>query len=153
MQSPIRKTVYTDVQPCLSKTLQTIIQDDDIVVYAKLNHELSLVDKPALPASSQNHTCSNQPDDYQYSFNSGNLLTLNSLSVKLHSISPLWYQFGLAVGISQNILNSYTDLPPDKCLVNVLSYWLTNHHSKPTWQDVVQALNEMKHLNFAESDF
>ena len=126
---------------------QPQIQDDVTVVYAKLSHN---IDKPADSLQmSQHHTPNtdqpNNDDNIAYT-KSENLLTLDSLSIKLHSISPLWYQFGLAVGISQNVLNSYTDLPPKKCLENVLNYWLTNHHSKPTWQDVMQALNEMKHF-------
>ena len=56
----------------------------------------------------------------------------------------MWYQFGLAVGIAQNVLDSYLEFPPDKCLVEVLNYWLTNHDSQLTWQDVTEALNEMQ---------
>ena len=56
----------------------------------------------------------------------------------------MWYQFGLAIGISQNVLDSYLEFSPDKCLVEVLNYWLTNHHSQLTWQDVTEALNEMQ---------
>jgi hypothetical protein len=82
-----------------------------------------------------------------------NLPSLDILLAKLHSITHMWYQFGLTVGISQNVLDSYSELPPDKCLVEVLTCWLINHHSKPTWQDVTKALNEMQifHLHVAES--
>ena len=93
----------------------------------------------------QNHT---QLHDKYHQHDNGDLPNLDSLLIKLRSVTSLWYQFGLAVGIAKHVLDSYSELPPDKCLVKVLNYWLTNHHSKPTWQDVTNALNEMN-LNFS----
>ena len=150
--------IYADIQPCLSE-VQTVTLDDDAVVYAEVNHELSLVDKPVAIGNSQQQTCiSKQSEDghIQDADNmkqqaSTSLPNLGNLLAKLHSITHLWYQFGLAVGISQNVLDSYVELPHDKCLIEVLNYWLTNHHSKPTWQDVTRALNEMQLFHLAES--
>ena len=81
------------------------------------------------------------------------LPNLDHLLAKLRSITHMWYQFGLAVGISQNVLDSYSEFPPDKRLAEVLNYWLTNHDSQLTWQDVTKTLNEMQffHSYAAES--
>ena len=153
--------IYADVQPCLSE-VQTVMLDDDAVVYAEVNHEITPGPVAKTAANSQLQTCvSKQSEDghdqdHQHADNTDpqgntNLLNLDNLLAKLHSITHLWYQFGLAVGISQNILDGYSEMPPDKCLAEVLNYWLTNRHNKPTWQDVTKALNEMQLFHLAES--
>ena len=146
--------IYADVQPRPSE-VQTVTLDDDAVVYAEVNLELTHVDKPA--ASQEQTGISKQPED-GHDQNADNtkrqvddLPNIDNLFPKLHSITHLWHQFGLIVGISQNVLDSYLELPPDKRLVEVLNYWLTNHHSQPTWQDVMQALNEMNLSHLEES--
>ena len=49
-----------------------------------------------------------------------------------------WYEFGLAVGISQEILENCLSYPPEVCVVEILDNWLTT--SKPTWKDVAMGL-------------
>ena len=59
-------------------------------------------------------------------------------------MTPKWYQFGLAVGLDKEILDRYTSYSSEVCIVEVLDYWLRNHHTKPTWRDVAEALNEIE---------
>ena len=51
-----------------------------------------------------------------------------------------WYQFGVAVGITEEVLNKYHGYASEECIVEVLDYWLRNNDSKPTWKDVAEGL-------------
>ena len=52
-------------------------------------------------------------------------------------------EFGLAVGISKEIMDKYSDHPDEECFVEVLDSWLRNHESKPTWKEVAEVLREI----------
>ena len=56
-------------------------------------------------------------------------------------VAVRWYEFGLAVGISTDILDGYSSFPPNKAINEVLSCWLKNY--KPTWKEVSETLNEV----------
>ena len=73
-----------------------------------------------------------------------NQLTLNNLLIKLQGqVASHWYKFGLAIGIPDDIMKQLKDYSDKDALVEILDYWLKNHHSgRPTWQDVATALEE-----------
>ena len=69
-------------------------------------------------------------------------LDLNNLLHQIGSeISPKWYQFGIAVGISEEMLDECSNHTPEEAIVEVLDYWIRNH--KPSWKDVAEVLNEI----------
>lgn len=80
-------------------------------------------------------------------------MDLDSLLIQTRSqVTPKWYQFGLAIGIAEEILEKYSSYPPEECMVEMLDYWLRNHHTgKPTWRDVANALKEIELHQLAES--
>ena len=68
------------------------------------------------------------------------------LLIQLRSeVTPYWYQFGTIIGMTKNTLEHYSKYPPEQCLIEVLDYWVRNHHdSKPTWRDVACVLKQIK---------
>lgn len=71
--------------------------------------------------------------------------SLEGLSKWLHpQVSSKWYELGVAVGMSEEQLNNLVSEDSDENLQTVLEYWLRNHYSKPTWQDVIKILDELK---------
>ena len=78
-------------------------------------------------------------------------LTLDSLLIQLRSqVTPIWYKFGLSLGISKDTLNRYVGYPDEECIVEVLDYWLRNREIKPTWRDVATALKDVEVYQLAE---
>ena len=61
-----------------------------------------------------------------------------------------WYQFGVAVGIAEEVLNKYCGYASEECIVEVLDYWLRNNDSKPTWKDVAEGLRVISLNQLAE---
>ena len=56
-------------------------------------------------------------------------------------MTPKWYEFGRAVGIKKEILDSCASkCAPEKCIIEILDYWLRNHVGEATWREVSQAL-------------
>ena len=78
---------------------------------------------------------------------------LDNLLIQLRSeVTPYWYQFGTIVGIDKDTLKKYSKYSPDECIIEVLDYWLRNHHDgKPTWRDVAVVLKEIKLDKLAEN--
>ena len=77
-------------------------------------------------------------------------LTLDSLLIQLRpQVTSEWYKFGLALGISEEVLK-YLGYPSEECIVEMLDYWLRNHGSKPTWKEVAKALKDIDLLQLAE---
>ena len=73
---------------------------------------------------------------------------LNSLVHTLRgSFSSKWYSFGLAIGLPKDILNHIKHHSDEECLVEVLDYWLRNHPSKPTWEEVTEAKRKVNNSN------
>jgi hypothetical protein len=71
-------------------------------------------------------------------------LTLENLLIKLQEqVSSHWHQFGLSLEIPADIVEQLKDYSDKDALVEILDYWLKNHHSgQPTWQDVATALKK-----------
>ena len=70
------------------------------------------------------------------------LFDLNNLLNQIGSeVASEWYQLGIAVGISEEILNECSNRSPREAVVEVLDYWIRNH--KPSWEDVAEALNKI----------
>ena len=69
-------------------------------------------------------------------------LDLNNL---LHQIGTevacKWYQLGIAVGISEEMLDECSNHSPEEAVVEVLDYWIRNH--KLSWDDVAEVLNQI----------
>ena len=59
----------------------------------------------------------------------------------------LWYQFGLAIGIQEDILEKFIGYPEVECMVELADYWLRNHPTKPTWSDIRDAMRSIKPAN------
>ena len=82
-------------------------------------------------------------------------VNLDSLLIQLRShMTPMWKEFGLVIGIAEEVLDSYSSYPPEECLVEVLDYWLRKYHTaenKLTWKDVAKAVNEIGLHQLAES--
>ena len=57
----------------------------------------------------------------------------------------------MVIGINKEILEKYSSYPSEECIVEVLDYWLRNHHSKPTWRDVAKALKEIELHQLADN--
>ena len=56
----------------------------------------------------------------------------------------------MAVGIDKEVLEKYSRYPSEECIVEMLDYWLKNHHSKPTWKNVAEALKDIGLHRYAE---
>ena len=65
-------------------------------------------------------------------------------------VTPKWYQFGLAVGINREILNEFSNFPPEECIVEVLDIWLRTNETSITWRDVADTLKEIGFHRLAE---
>ena len=79
-------------------------------------------------------------------------LNLDSLLIKIRTqVTPNWYEFGLAVGIAEEVLNSYRGYPPEECIIEMLDYWLRNNSTKPTWNDVADGLRKIGLYQLSES--
>ena len=75
-----------------------------------------------------------------YGFLEETPLNLNSLIHKLQGqVNTQWYQFGLAIGVPQEILEQLNHYSEYDCVVEVLDYWLKHHPGQPTWQEVADA--------------
>ena len=75
-------------------------------------------------------------------------LNLDSLLIQLRiQVTPKWYQFGVAIGVPEDLLQQYS---ADESLIEILDYWLKNHHN-PTWRDVAEVLNDIELHELAES--
>ena len=46
-------------------------------------------------------------------------------------VSKQWYQFGLALGLTMDVLEEFNHYSEDDCLVEVLDYWIKHsQHGK-----------------------
>ena len=83
---------------------------------------------------------------------------MHSISVNLDlllillkdELTPKWYEFGLVVGVLKEVMDGYVGHPSDQCLIEVLDYWLRHHSGQLTWEEVAQALREIKLYKLAE---
>ena len=71
-------------------------------------------------------------------------LNLDNFLIQVRTqLTSKWYQFGLALGVDKDILNKYSEFPPEESIVEVADYWLRNSYTKPTWRDVARALKKI----------
>lgn len=88
-------------------------------------------------------------------FLSDDTLDLDTLLIQLRSeVTLKWREFGLAVGLAEELLDKYSTSPPEECIVEVLDVWLRNYDcssrhdasviKKPTWWDVAKTLREIE---------
>ena len=77
-------------------------------------------------------------------------LDLNNLLNHIGSeIASKWYQLGMAVGISEEILDECSNHTPQEAVVEVLNHWIRTH--KPSWEDVAEPLNDIGLHELAKS--
>ena len=48
---------------------------------------------------------------------------------------------GKAVGISEEMLDGYSNSPPEEAIIEILDYWMKNF--RPSWKDVTEMLDEI----------
>ena len=76
-------------------------------------------------------------------------LNLNTLLIQVRcQVTPLWYEFGVAAGVSMDTLNKCLNCTPEESIVEVLDYWL--RQGKKTWQDVARVLSKIHLQELAE---
>ena len=69
---------------------------------------------------------------------------MESLLVYLRGrVTFQWYKFGVALGTPTKNLEHFADLSEEAALVEVLDFWLKNHPTQPTWQEVANALQDI----------
>ena len=79
------------------------------------------------------------------------MVDLDSLLMLLkEELAPKWYDFGLVVGVPQELMDSYSGYPPDQCLTEVLDYWLRQHPGEMKWTEVADALKAVQLNQLAE---
>ena len=144
-----------------------VLRDDDKVEYAKLNHELrrheSSYPKTTCLVASEAGVFGIIIIAYtaivlyiicysKFPLIADDSLTLDSLLIQLRpQVTPIWYQFGVALGIPEEVLNNCVGYPDEECIVEVLDHWLRNHKGKPTWRDVARALKDVELYQLADS--
>ena len=93
-----------------------------------------------------------QADTAAPTFLSEDSLNLDAVLIQLRSeVTHKWREFGLAVGLAEDLLDKYSKYPPEECIVEVLDVWLRSYDSntdsktrKPTWKDVAKALRDIE---------
>lgn len=53
-------------------------------------------------------------------------------------VTPVWYEFGQAVGVTRDVLDRCLGYPQEECIVEVLDHWVRTR--KLTWRDVADGL-------------
>ena len=78
-------------------------------------------------------------------------MNLDTLLIVLkEELTPKWYEFGLVVGVPQELMDSYSGYPSDQCLTEVLDYWLRHHTGTMKWAEVADALKAVELNQSAE---
>ena len=107
-----------------------MLNDDDKVEYAELNHQHRHPSNPAKTVAESSsfgmqqwayiyirtqHVCCSLAIKINTKFPEviDDSITLDSLLIQLRSqVTPIWYKFGLALGISKDTLSRYIGYPP-----------------------------------------
>ena len=67
------------------------------------------------------------------------ILNLDNLLIQIcHEVTPKWYQFGLAIEINKEILDQFSNFPPEECIVEMSDLWLRTNETAVTWRDVAE---------------
>lgn len=89
----------------------------------------------------QNITDDHNPDES---------LNLDSLLIQLRfQVTPKCHEFGTAIGVPEELLQNYSSYPADEYLIEILNYWLNNHHNR-AWRDVAKVLHDIELHELAE---
>ena len=79
-------------------------------------------------------------------------LDLDSVLMKLNGrVNTEWYEFGVAIGLPTDFLDSLKSYPRVERMVELVDYWLKNHPDQPTWKEIADALEEMRDYILADS--
>lgn len=62
-----------------------------------------------------------------------------------------WYQFGIAVGMSEEQLSDLLVYDPEVCLQKVLRFWKENTSSRLAWGNLAALSKHIKLQSFPES--
>ena len=77
-------------------------------------------------------------------------LNLDTLLIQVRgAVTPHWYQLGQALEVSKDVLDRYSNYPPEESIVEVLDQWLRNFPGRPTWRDVANVLRKIGLLKLA----
>ena len=57
------------------------------------------------------------------------------------NLAQKWYQLGITVGVSEEMLDECSNRPPEEAVIEVLDYWIKN--CKPSWEDFSGVLKEI----------
>ena len=79
-------------------------------------------------------------------------LDLDCLLMKLrsHVDAKLWYQFGMAIGIPTDVLETFKGYDQEECMIELADYWLRNHPAKPTWSEICNAAKKFASQNLVQ---
>ena len=81
---------------------------------------------------------------------SDNSLNLDSLLIQLQDkVTPKWYQFGVALGIENAILDRCLSYHPEQSIIEILDHWLRND-TKQSWGEVARALRQINYHQLAK---
>ena len=79
------------------------------------------------------------------------LLDLDSVLTRLNGqVKAEWYQFGVAIGLPIEFLESLKSYHHVECMVELVDYWLNNHPDQPTWKEIADALEEIQEHGLTE---
>ena len=72
------------------------------------------------------------------------MLNLDSLLIQIQiDVTPKWYEFGEAIGVVKEVLDKWTQCPPEQSIIEVCDHWLRNCDGQPTWRMVAEALKKV----------
>ena len=75
---------------------------------------------------------------------------LENLLIQLDpEVTPKWYELGVVIGLSKEILDKCNSHSPRECLIEVLDFWLRMGSESLTWSDVAETLKKIKLEQFA----
>ena len=77
--------------------------------------------------------------------------TAESLLSIIHSIACKWEEFGKALEIDEDRLDGFSNEAHDQVsLHDMIHYYLSNVHSKHTWEEFIQALRKIGEYECAD---
>ena len=79
-------------------------------------------------------------------------LNLDSLLIQLQDkVTEKWHQFGIALGVEEEILDRCLKYPPEQSIVEMLDHWLRNYDCEErSWKEVARALRQIEHHQLAK---
>ena len=79
-------------------------------------------------------------------------LDLDRLLMKLRGRvdAKLWFQFGMAIGVPTDVLETLKGYDEEECMIELADYWLRNHPAKPTWSEICNAAKKFANQNLIQ---